>query len=151
MGKVFRLTWQLNLLQSCFGLSVLYTWSCPIDKGWREKRGKVRCFGGIFCSIPCRTSCFSLGRYGRIGWIQPFLPNRPRQNSKRGKELLLSPSFFRWPGISLPPYMVILPVYSVHSTVVESWFNSQGRRVTSLPFSSLGCYLSMTCRQSSNL
>ena len=51
---------------------------------------------------------FCLGRFGRIGWIQPFLPNRPRQNSERGKEwkkicppnrrdnllpLLLSPSY----------------------------------------------------------
>ena len=35
--------------------------------------------------IAALTVC--LGRFGRNGWIHPILPNRPRQNSNRVKEL----------------------------------------------------------------
>ena len=65
-----------------------------IKEGFKQKKQKQkkrqrssRLFEGqiLFNSLPRQLFC--LGRFGRIGCIQPFLSNQPRQNSQRGKEL----------------------------------------------------------------
>ena len=49
-----------------------------IEEGWREKqRQRMSRLSGGQNFLPRKLFC--LGLFGRNGWIQPFLPNRPRQ------------------------------------------------------------------------
>ena len=62
---------------------------CTIEEGRRQKlrRRSSPLFKGqnLFNALPQQLFC--LGRFGRIGLIQPFLPNRLTQNRQCGKEL----------------------------------------------------------------
>ena len=56
-----------------------------IEAGWSQKQRQrsLRLNGGqnLFNSWPrYKATVFCLGRLGRIGWIQPFLPNLSSQN-----------------------------------------------------------------------